>query len=204
MSFGGFGEETFRFFEQVEQQPSWDYVSSLRPEWESHVHLPMEQLLEALRPEFGSDVHAYNLHRDPYLCSHQVGLVSIAPSIALRVVLSVEGLVAEGVWFRSSREQVGRFRRAVADETSGPALARIVGELQRSSFLVDGRHLASRPRGWAANHPRLELAWYTTLLASRQIGPEVLGSGPECLAAVSATWRELVPLISWLVENLDG
>src|SRR5690348_1766732 len=92
MGFDGFGEGTFSFFERVAARPSWDYVASLRPEWEREVHVPMEQLLDTLGDVFGRDFYACNLHRDPYLWSHQVGGLSVTDTVVYRVVLSLEGL----------------------------------------------------------------------------------------------------------------
>jgi len=81
VAFDGFGDGAFSFFEKVAARPSWDYVVSLRPEWEHEVHLPMEQLRDRLGDEFGRDLYAFNLHRDPYLWSHQVGGLSVTDTI---------------------------------------------------------------------------------------------------------------------------
>jgi len=54
VGFDGFGEGAFSFFEKVAARPSWDYVASLRLEWERDVHVPMEELLDTLGDEFGA------------------------------------------------------------------------------------------------------------------------------------------------------
>jgi len=180
----GFGDGALSFFEEVARRPSWDYVLSLRPVWEHNVHLPMEQLFDELGSEFGRDAHVYNLHRDPYLWSHQIGVISVSDTIGFRAVLSIDGLTAEGGWLRSSRDQVARYRQAVASEDQGNNLASMCATLVASGHEIRGKRLRGCPRGWSAEHPRLEFARHLSLLGSRSVGL-------ECLDSVAAS-REAV------------
>jgi len=201
-AFNGFHEAAFDYFEKVEAQPEWEHVSRLSPEWERHIHWPMEQLLAACSDEFGSNGYAHNLHRDPYLWAHQVGIVTVADTIAYQVVLSITGLEASGGMMRSSSDQVRRFRDAVSDKTSGDDLTSIVDHLVESGFQITGRTLRGKPRGWDAEHPRTDLAKHVTILATRQVDSTLIGSGSSCIAAIKREWRSLTPFIEWLVRNV--
>jgi len=201
MGFDGFDDRAFAFFEQVQAQPSWAFVQSRREDWQVYVHTPMEALLDLLGAEFGRNGYAYNLHKDSWLWSHQVGLISVTDTIGYRVVLSLEGLLAQAGWIRSAPDQVQRYRRAVASDHTGKQLADWITAARRSGFAIEGKQLATRPRDWPADHPRIDLLRYQTLGASRWIRADAL-SGPQCAEAVSSAWRELRPLTNWLSENV--
>ena len=197
--FNGFGDAAFEFFEQVQSRPSWPAVQSLSGSWERHVHAPMEALLDRLGPEFGRDAYAYHLHRDPYLWSHQVGIITVADTIGYRLVLSLEGLTAHAGWMRSSADQVQRYREAVASE-AGQQAEKLLVRMQEHGFTVEGQQLARAPRGWPADHPRIDLLRYRTLYASRQIPADELASGAACTRATAAALRQVRPLADWLAE----
>jgi Conserved hypothetical protein (DUF2461) len=194
--FDGFPAAAFDFFERVQPDLAWPTVQGWQDEWSAAVHEPIQALLAALAPEFGAG-YAWHLHRDPWLWRHQVAAVPSCDTIGLRLVLSVEGLRAEGGWVRSDSAQVARYRAALLAGDSGQELAAIIGELRADGFQIDGQRLARGPAGFGQDHPLLELARYRTLTASACIDPDAV-SGPGCLPAVVARWRALLPLTCWL------
>lgn len=202
MDFGGFGAGAFAYFEQVQAQPTWGAVQSLRGDWDRYVHAPMEALLDRLGEEFGRDAYAYHLHRDPYLWSHQVGIITLADTIGYRLVLSLDGLAAEGGWKRSSPDQVQRYREAIISDRTGPQAQSLVERARQRGFAIEGSQLTRGPRGWPADHPRMDLLRYRTLLASRQVPARHLSSGPACAQAVTAALRDLRPLTTWFAEHV--
>jgi uncharacterized protein (DUF2461 family) len=201
MEFTGFCDQAFSFYEQVAANPTWDFVWSRQQDWEDYVHVPMEALLEGLGAEFGRNAHAYYLHKDPRLWSAQMGIISVADTIGYRVMLSLDGLRAQAGWIRSSADQLERYRRRAAAQDSGRALAAAIARARQAGFTIEGSRLATHPRGWPADHPRVELLRYRTLGASKMISPDVV-SGPECLDAVSSAWREVRPLVAWLSRHV--
>lgn len=202
MRFGGFGPRAFAYFEKAQAAPSWEAIQSLREDWDRYVHAPMEALLDELGEEFGRDAYAYHLHRDRYLWLHQVGIITMADTIGYCLVLSVEGLTAYGGWRRSSPDQVQRYREAIAADRTGPTAQRLVARLRRLGFAVEGERLIRSPRGWPADHSRMDLLRHRTLYASRQIPARDLASGPDCTQTIAATLGELRPLTTWLAEHV--
>ena len=88
--------------------------------------------------------------------------------------------------------------------SGGAALDGIVSRLERDGLSVGGDQLKTRPRGIAADHPRLGLLRYRSLTASRDWppGPEV--SGRQALDAIRQAWQQLIPLCAWLGEHVGG
>lgn len=198
--FAGFPVAAFDFFERVQPDLPWATVEGWQDDWAAAVHEPMEALLAELAPEFG-DGYAWNLHRDPWLWRHQMAGVRSCDTIGLRVLLSVEGLLAGGGWQRSDSTQVSRYRQAVARDVTGTQLAEIVTALTAAGFRLEGQQLARGPAGFGPDHPRLWLARYRTLTASARVDPDVL-STPDCRSAVAERWRALLPLTGWLAAHV--
>jgi hypothetical protein len=104
----------------------------------------MEALLDGLGPEFGRDAYAYHLHRDPYLWSHQVGIVAVADTIGYPLVLSLEGMLAQAGWMRSSVDQVQRYRQAIASG-AGQQPANLLARAQEHGLVIEGQRLSRAP-----------------------------------------------------------
>ena len=58
--------------------------------------------------------------------------------------------------------------------------------------------LKSAPRGFAKDHPRIELLRRKGLMASRQFPVAAWMGSKKAVAKMRATWAELQPLCAWL------
>jgi hypothetical protein len=198
--FNGFPVAAFDFLERVQPDLPWATVQGWHEEWAASVHQPMEELLAALAPEFGEG-YAWHLHRDPWLWRHQVAGVAIADTIALSLMLSVEGLRASGGWERNDSRQVSKYRQAVSAEDSGSELTGITNGLADAGFSLVGQRLVRGPAGFPADHPRLALARYRTLTAGTWVDADAVTS-PQCLPTVVRIWRQLQPLTNWMAKHI--
>ena len=76
-----------------------------------------------------------------------------------------------GLWDSATPENsLAAFRAAVDHDRHGPELARIVRRLERSGWEVGGDRLATSPRGWSADHPRIDLLRHRTLSVGQDLG----------------------------------
>ena len=86
------------------------------------------------------------------------------------VSVSAEGLYVGAGYYHLMPDQLERFRAAVADARSGPALEKALAELHRKKL----RHragfdsLKTAPRGYPKDHPRIELLRRKGLHAGRR------------------------------------
>ncbi len=94
----------------------------------------------------------------------------------------------------------GRIREAMADDASGPQLRRILNRLEKSGFEISGEKLKTAPRGYAADHPRIELLRHKQLFAGKPYGFEGLDR-PDVLDRVRGDWRALRPLVEWIARH---
>jgi hypothetical protein len=103
---------------------------------------------------------------------------------------------------RLARDQLERFRAAVADEAAGPALEAVTAAAQKAGLELAGESLRTAPRGYPREHPRIELLRRKSLIAGRALPG---GGGIDRDAAldhVARTWRVAEPLNAWLDDHV--
>ncbi|MGY1841122.1 MULTISPECIES: DUF2461 domain-containing protein [unclassified Modestobacter] len=212
MGFSGFPDEGLVFYEGLEADNSRAYWTAHRGEWEQYVRAPMQALVDELTGEFGTpklfrpyrdvrfshDKTPYKTHQGAVLHPNGAGLASVY------VQVSADGLrVAGGCW-RLQPDQLERFRRAVADDLQGPRLVAEVGRLRAVGFDIDGDRLIRSPRGWPADHPRIELLRHKALHAARQWEPSEWLHTAAAVDRVRDAWRAFAPLNRWLDDNVGA
>ncbi|MCW2785058.1 MAG: hypothetical protein JWP74_1575, partial [Marmoricola sp.] len=62
--------------------------------------------------------------------------------------------------------------------------------------------LKTTPRGYDADHPRIDLLRHKSLTIGRSYGFEPVIHTPELVDAVRKDWRASRPLIEWIAERL--
>ena len=73
-------------------------------------------------------------------------------------------------------DQLDRYRQAVADDSTGPALEQLIAGLRKAKVDVYGSDaLKTAPKGYPKDHPRVELLRYRGLVATKS-GPWRPGS----------------------------
>lgn len=177
--------------------------------YDTAVRDPMLALGDALADEFGApklfrpnrDVR-FSSDKSPYK-THQGLVVHTGEAMGYYVQISADGLMAAAGWYAPFPAQVAAYRAAVDDDDSGPALARILADLAADGVTPGGEVLKTRPKGFDADHPRVELLRHKTLTASVPYGlPDWLET-PALLDHVRADWRRFTPLLDWLARHVD-
>lgn len=203
MEFAGFPAAALDFYDDLE-------VDNTRSFWESHqavyaesVRTPMTALCAALAPEFG-DAKVFRPHRDvrfardksPYK-THQGAFVATGPSTGWYVELSARGVLTAAGFYEADSARLAAYRAAV-DGRRGARLARILTDLAAAGWEVGGDRLKTRPRGWPADHPRIDLLRHRSLTVSRSHGFDPVIHTPALADVVRADWRATEPLVDWL------
>lgn len=212
-TFTGFGEGVVEFYDGLVADNSKAYWTDHRGVYERDVLGPMQALVAQLEPEFGAEGRGggkiFRPYRDvrfskdktPYktACGATVG--------PYYVQVSADGLMAAGGGYRWEPEQVARFRTAVDDERRGADLQARLATLARATvggaaLAVDGDRLATRPRGVAPDHPRLELLRHRSLYAHCSWTPDDTLHEAVTADRVAAAWRAMRPLTEWLDDHV--
>lgn len=202
--FTGFPTEALIFFEGLEADNSKAYWTDHREIYERAVRAPMLGLLAALEPEFG-EPHVFRPYRDVRFAKDKSPYKTAIGAHCDQggyVQVSAKGLMAAAGFWQTAADQVDRLRAAVADDVQGPALESVVDELREAGYEVTGTQLKTRPRGYDADHPRVELLRYKTLTAHREFGEPSWLSEPVCVEHVAASWRQMRRLTDWLDQHV--
>jgi uncharacterized protein (TIGR02453 family) len=207
-AFSGFGEGAVEFYDGLLADNSKAYWTDHREVYERDVLGPMQALLATLAPEFGTgkvfrpyrDVR-FSRDKSPYktACGATVG--------PFYVQVSADGLMAAGGGYRWASDQVARFRTAVDDDRRGGDLVTRLAALSRTRIdgtapAIDGDRLATRPRGVAPDHPRLDLLRFRSLYAHRGWDPDDVLHEAATAQRVAAVWRAIRPLTDWLDDHV--
>jgi len=211
--FAGIPVAALDFYDDLE-------VDNTRSFWEKHkqvyaesVRAPMVALTDALAPEFAPDgrtVKVFRPYRDvrfskdktPYK-THQGAYVAAGPSTGWYVQVSAQGVRTGAGFYDASPQRLAAYREAVDDERRAAELEQALAALTAAGFEVGGDRLKTSPRGWTADHPRIELLRHKTLSAGRSHGFEPYIHTADLLDAVREDWRALRPLVEW-VQGLRG
>ena len=206
----GIPADAAAFFDELGRDNTRSWWQANRDRWQRSVREPMERLLDALEDEFGP-AHLFRPNRDvrfsadksPYK-DHQGALVGTVAGMGWYVQVNADGILTGGGYYPSGRDQLGRLRAAVDAPASGTELQRVVDRLAATGFEPRGRRLATRPRGVAADHPRLELMRYTSIVVVREHGEPAWMHTPEVVDRVAQDWRTVRPFVQWLTQHVGA
>ena len=208
--FRGFPAWGVRFYAELERDNTREFWAANKARWEADVRAPMRALLDELEPEFGQ-ARLFRPHRDirfsadksPYK-THQGALAGPHLGVGFYVQISSDGLTVGGGFRTHSPAQTEQFRDAVADDATGSEVEPIVAGLESAGFALEGATLKTRPRGYPADHPRIDLLRRKELMAIQRLGtPPWLGT-PEAADQVRAAWRQIRPLTNWVTAHVDS
>jgi uncharacterized protein (TIGR02453 family) len=209
--FEGFGTGLVRFYEELAADNSRDWWQANRAWYERDVRAPLEHLLEDLRPEFG-EAKVFRPNRDTRFSKDKSPYKTAAAAVigaahegvgTLYLSVSAEGLMVGGGAYMPATDQLARLRESIADDKTGPELEQIVADIRRKDGEI-GAHdqLKTAPRGYPADHPRVELLRFKGIIGwwDHPPGPWLHSVGAR--DTVADRWRSLGPLNAWLVAHV--
>ena len=206
VDFTGFPVAALDFYDDLEVDNTKSFWDAHKTVYDESVRAPMTALTDALAPEFGA-AKVFRPYRDvrfakdktPYK-THQGAFVAVGPASGWYVEVSAPGVRVGGGVYEASGERLAALREAMAEEKTGKALQRILRELERGGFEIGGERLKTVPRGYAKDHPRIELLRMRTVLGMRSYGFEPFIHTAELLDRVREDWRRLRPLVNWIAD----
>ncbi len=207
--FSGFPDAALDFYDDLELDNTKSFWEAHKHVYDEAVRLPMLALTAALADEFGP-AKVFRPYRDvrfakdktPYK-SHQGAFVSAGPATGWYVEIGSPGVRVGAGYYHAAAPDLARIRTAIDTEHSGKELEQIVRRLEKNGFEVHGEQLKTSPRGYDADHPRIELLRYKSMALSKSYGFADLNT-PALLDRVRTDWRALRPLVEWVRQRVDG
>lgn len=207
----GLDPDVFAFYAELEQNQNRDWWLANKARYDERVKAPVERLIDALGGEFGP-LKIFRPYKDVRFSADKrrykehLGLVSADRSAGTYYLqVSHHGLMLAGGQYQPSREQLARFREICDDN-------RLVGDLEatldeaaeRGFAIITTDALATAPRGFRADHPKIALLRLKRLAIATEHAPAEWMTGPELVDRVRAGWRVVREWNEWLAENLPA
>ncbi len=204
MAFRGWPEEALDFYEGLAADNSKTYWLAHRQTYEDSVLGPMTELLNELGPEHGEgkifrpyrDVR-FSKDKSPY----KTNISAVIGDGYIQ--LSVTGLAAGSGMHYMAPDQLDRYRKAVADATSGGALETVIDDVRAHDIAVGGHEtLKAAPRGYPADHPRIELLRCKGLTAWKEWPAGAWLGTAAARTRITDFLAATRPLDDWLAEHV--
>ena len=201
--FTGFPREATEFFRELARNNNRDWFQAHRDVYEQACRDPLKALVTELDP-LGTP-HISRINRDmrfsrdgqPYKTHIAAGV------LGTYINLSAEGLYIGTGMYRPEPAALQKFRSAIDSDKSGRELAKIVSAIRRKGYTV-GTHesVNSAPRGFAADHPRIEFLRMKDIHAGKTIPPGPVLASRKAVAAVKQVVTDIRPLAEWIGRHV--
>jgi uncharacterized protein (TIGR02453 family) len=204
MAFAGWPAEALDFYEGLEADNTRSYWLAHREFYDTQVRGPMDELLAELGPEFG-ETKVFRPYRDVRFSKDKSPYkTAIAATIGDGYVqLSARGLAAGTGMYQMTPDQLERYRRAVADDVPGGELERVAAAVREQGIEVRGHEvLKTAPRGYPADHERIELLRCRGLIAWQEWPAAAWLGTPAARQRLAAFLTAAQPLAHWLADHV--
>jgi uncharacterized protein (TIGR02453 family) len=205
VTFRGWPSEALEFYEGLAADNSKTFWTKHQEVYETQVRAPMQELLDALEPEFGPgkifrpyrDVR-FSKDKSPYK-THLGAWLSAGGYLQL----SSGGLAAGSGMYQMAPDQLDRYRRAVVAPGAGGELTLLIGAIEGDGIKVVGHgSLKTTPRGYAKDHPRVDLLRHKGLTTWREWEPAAWLGTASAQKRIVEFLRTSRPLRDWLDTNV--
>ncbi len=205
--FEGFPVAALDFYDDLEMDNTKSFLTAHKETYDAAVKTPMTALVAALEPEFGK-AKVFRPYRDvrfakdktPYK-NHQGAFVPSGPSTGWYVEVGAPGVRVGVGYYEASSPRLAAIRQAIDDERRGTELREIVDALVAEGWVLGGDRLKTTPRGYDADHPRIDLLRHRSMTLGRSYGFEPFIHTAELLERVRDDWRAAAPFVDWVGAN---
>jgi uncharacterized protein (TIGR02453 family) len=196
--FTGFTRDAFSFWKGLERHNNRDWFQAHREQYEQTVRRPMQLLIDELAPLYGPG-RLSRINKDMRFAKEKPYKNYLATGLGGSYIsFSKDGLWVGTGMYKPEPAALRQLREAIADDTSGRELTRLIASLGRKGFEVDTHaRLDKPPRGYDATHPRVDLLRMKDIYVGKSFGVEDVSSA-NLVRGVARAMAELEPFRKWL------
>jgi uncharacterized protein (TIGR02453 family) len=208
-TFSGFPAAAITFFEGLEGDNTKAYWTANKATYENAIKEPFLALCEEIDAAY-RPLRLFRPYRDTRFSKDKSPYKTWAAAsgeaeggTSYYVSLSAQGLMAASGYWGMAPDQLGRFREAVDNDRTGRQVQKIVDALVAKRFEISAHgELKSVPRGYAKDHPRLDLLRRKGLAASRGWPVARWLHTKEARRRVEEVWAACGPMNAWLDDHV--
>ena len=207
--FTGFPVAALDFYDDLEMDNTKTFWTAHKAVYDTAVKAPMTALTDSLEPEFGK-AKVFRPYRDvrfakdktPYKTA-QGAFVASGPATGWYVEVAAPGVRVGVGFYEASGERLAAIRSAIADERTGAELVGILDAMRADGWTLGGETLKTSPRGYDADHPRIELLRHKSMTLGRSYGFDPVIHTPQLVDRVRDDWRAATPFVEWVAAHAD-
>lgn len=212
MAFTGFPKASLAFLAGLAADNSRSYWQEHKAVYDEAVKGPMEALIAEVDARFrplrifrpNRDVR-FSKDKSPYKLN--CGAVGETQGGAINYVhIAVDGLFAGSGSYILAKDQLERFRAAIANPKSGPKFVDLANDY-RAAKGIDFSHgghepLKVAPSGYPKDHPRIEFLRWKGAIIGASFGTPAWIHTRKAKDRIEALWAAADPLNAWLERNV--
>ena len=196
--------EALEFLRELEDNNDREWFRRERHRYERYLAAPARELTDQLRdlgaPRFFRPYNNLRFRPGPPIKEHLAFGIGFGAAGGYYVDLSLDGLLVGAGLFHPAPDQLERYRTALDNDGKGRAFERGLAGAARAGLEPLEPDLKRAPRGYPADHPRVEHLRRKRLVVAQRhpLGPW-LHEG-SCDERVRSQLRSARPLVKWLAE----
>jgi uncharacterized protein (TIGR02453 family) len=204
--FRGWPEDAQRFFIGLELDNSKRFFDANRTVYEERVKGPMVALIESLEDDYGPgkvfrpnrDIR-FSKDKSPYK-TNIAGYAGMGGNGGY-ISLDARGLTVASGRYEFTPEQLTKYRKKVAADSTGAPLAAMVARLEKAGYEIGGEELKRVPAGWPQDHPRERLLRRKLLYVYRNFGLKPWLGSAAARKQIVKVFTDAQPLNDWMKRN---
>jgi uncharacterized protein (TIGR02453 family) len=205
MEFNGWPPEASTWFEELAANNTKAWFHANRATYDEAVRGPLEALVDDVMEEFG-ELRVSRPNRDTRFSKDKTPYKPDIYAMNRRpdgsgyyVRYGRDGLSVGGGLYAPERARLAQVRDAIDDDEKGAELVRVIAGLEASGMaLMRAGALKTAPKGYAVDHPRIELLRLPHLAAVTEFRPAKWMQTPKAEDRIVGVWRAMAPLLDWL------
>ena len=204
--FRGWPEEFQPFFIGLELDNSKRYFDAHRETYETAVKAPMLALMDSLADEYGEG-KVFRANRDIRFSKDKSPYkTNIAATAGMNgrggyISLDARGLTVAAGRYELTPQQLNKYRKMVAADSTGAQLAAIVAKLEKAGYGIGGEALKRVPAGLPQDHPRARLLRHKILYIYKNFGLQPWLGSSAARKHIVKVFSDAKALNDWLKRH---
>ena len=198
--------EALEFLRELEANNDRDWFRANRQRYEQHLLAPTRALAQQLahlgQPHHFRPYNNLRFRPGPPLKDNVAVGIGQDGAGGYYVDLSLDGVLVGAGLFHPAPDQLERFRAAIDNPRKAAAFERAVSRAEAAGLALFEPALKRAPRGYPADHPRLDRLRLKQLVVYRRYPLRRWLHTAECDRRVRDGLEAARPLVKWLREHV--
>ena len=200
--------EALEFLRELEDNNESEWFRRERHRYERYLVAPARELADKLgdlgSPRFFRPYNNLRFRPGPPLKENLGVAIGYGAAGGFYFDLSLDGLLVAGGLYRPASDQLEPFRAAIVDDRRARGFERGLAAAERAGLTATEPELKRAPRGYPADHPRVDRLRMKRVVVSCRHPLEPWLHEPACDEIVRAELLAARPLIKWLAETVGA